>query len=110
MKILLWVAAIIIIALVLKSEYPDMYGQTVQKGIDYGKTQWDERKNEEDLNNAGNQNIVLPDGTVISPESGTSYGMPWDKASFPCKNDEQCQVRFSATSVCIIETGNCIEP
>lgn len=108
MKLMWWIVIILVIALFLKSEYPDMYEQSFGKGMDYGKTFWNEHKS--DFSNYENHNEITGEGEILSPKSGTNYGQPWDEANFPCKYDEQCQIRFSITSICILETGECIEP
>lgn len=108
MKIIWWAVIILIVALVVKSEYPSIYEQSFQRGIDYGMEQWNERKN--DFTAHENHNGVTGEGEISSPKSGTNYGQPWDEANFPCTSTPQCQARFSVTSVCKIETGECIEP
>lgn len=106
-KIIFYAVIILIVALVVKNEYPQIYEDTFGRAADYGMAAWNEKKR--DYTENMNFNEVTGEGELDSPKPGTIYGFPFDTANFPCKYDEQCQVRFSVTSVCDVESGNCYE-
>ena len=96
------IGLVVLIVLVARSYAPDQYVD----GKDYMQSLWDGY--DTDYEGLLDQNKVQPDGTVVTPESGKSYGRPYDY--FECAMDSHCSERFSITAICDINAGTCFEP
>ena len=100
------IALIVIVGFILNSFAPDLYEKSYGAAWSLSKDQWSNYKKSDDTSQE--QDIVLPDGTIVSPTPGTNFGKPYDY--FDCKEDEQCKSRFSINAICDTKTGECIIP